>query len=421
MSLATDTPARVAESTRLRHMKATALVFLVVAAAVFLVSFSVPDSRGLGFIRAAAEAAMVGGLADWFAVTALFRRPLGLPIPHTALIPRQKDRLATALGGYVTSTFLSSTVVGPYLAKADPVGRGAAWMLIDDHPEVVGRQVAMLLASALENMQAANLAQGLLEAGQRSHAETPLAPFAGRLLGAVVAERTHEPLVQLMLAEAHHAVTQHRGALSDWLFHTVEPSNIITYFAVSPGTARGWVQSGQAELVKAQQDQQHWVHALIQDLLEKLSVDLRESHELAVRFDDKITALLHDAGLAKWLEELVSEGLAAGSRDLQDPHGIFVREVSSYLRSLAQRTLDDPTFRKRLDAGLQHAVEQVLAENRNAFTDLVQHVIAGLEGSVVTRQVELAAGRDLQFIRINGTVVGALAGLAIHTVGVALG
>lgn len=147
------------------------------------------------------------------------------------------------------------------------------------------------------------------------------------------------------------------------------------------------------------------MHALIQDLLEKLSVDLRESHELAVRFDDKITALLHDAGLAKWLEELVSEGLAAGSRDLQDPHGIFVREVSSYLRSLAQRTLDDPAFRGRLDAGLQQAVEQVLAENRNAFTDLVQHVIAGLEGSVVARQVELAAGRDLQFIRINGTVV----------------
>ena len=80
---------------------------------------------------------MVGGLADWFAVTALFRRPLGLPIPHTALIPRQKDRLATALCGYVTSTFLSPTVVGPYLAKADPVGRGAAWMLIDDHPEAV--------------------------------------------------------------------------------------------------------------------------------------------------------------------------------------------------------------------------------------------------------------------------------------------
>jgi len=166
--------------------------------------------------------------------------------------------------------------------------------------------------------------------------------------------------------------------------------------------------SGQAELVKAQQDQQHWVHPLIQDLLEKLSVDLRESHELAARFDDRITALLHDAGLSKWLEELVSEGLAAGSRDLQDPHGIFVGEVSSYLRSLAQRTLDDPAFRGRLDAGLQRAVEQVLAENRNAFTDLVQHVIAGLEGSVVARQVELAAGRDLQFIRINGTV-GALA------------
>lgn len=403
-------------SARLRRMKFLAGALLAAATAIFALTLLGSGHGWNGFLRAAAEGAMVGGLADWFAVTALFRRPLGLPIPHTALIPRQKAQLATALGGYVTSNFLTSEVVGGFLARSSPGARAAAWVLADDHAQLVARQAGSIAASALENVSEQSFVEVSLAAARRSHGQGPLSPLAGRLLQAVVAERTHEPVVQLLLAEAHAAVSEHRLALSDWLFDTVEPSNIGTRLFVSPGTARGWVKKAQTELQKAQEDRDHFVHPLIEDFLDRLSRDLLDSHQLGQQFDQKIAQLLADDAVAAWLADVTSLLLSSAKRELVEPAGSFVTHAAETLKDAAQRVADDEKFAQRLEGWLQGAAQSVLDKNASFFINLVEDVVGQLDGQVVARQIEQAAGRDLQYIRINGTVVGALAAVAIHAI-----
>src|SRR4051794_26432200 len=199
-TFAVPTATTTAAAVRLRSMKRVATSVLVVAAAVFVVTSVVPDSTAVGFVRAAAEAAMVGGLADWFAITALFRRPLGLPIPHTALIPSRKDALAGSLGQFVTTTFVTKENVGNRLAEAHVVQRLAQRLVEPANARRLSHEVAAAAEALAESLEPDDIAEVLLVTARTDAARRAYAPLLGRLLQTTVDDDAHQAMTDIVLA-----------------------------------------------------------------------------------------------------------------------------------------------------------------------------------------------------------------------------
>lgn len=407
-------------SARLRRMKLLATAILCAAATVFLLTFVVGEAGWVGFVRAGAEAAMVGGLADWFAVTALFRHPLGLPIPHTALIPNSKDQLATTLGNFITDKFLSAEVVCERLAKAGLVARAGRWASEEANAWLAASEISKVAAAIFEKQHPSDWSDASLRFVSEVLREQPLSPHAGKLLANVVASTAHHPAAALVLDQAGAAITTRRDDLSDLLRKTVEDQGLMAWLMITPKMSRDVVDAGAAELHKAATDPMHVIRQTTEGLLRDVCQELVSGGLAAKELDKVISEFLGHQDMNLWLLELFAEWAVTALRDLQDDDGQLVGRLTEVILSLGIRAVEDAEFQARLEGFVASAVLQVVAEYRQEFTQLVQHVVGGWSGEFAASQIETQVGRDLQFIRVNGTLVGALVGLAIHSVAVTL-
>ena len=411
----TPTPTDQARRDGLRRMKAVATGALVAAAVVYAVT--VGRDGALGFVNAAAEAAMVGALADWFAVTAIFRRPLGLPVPHTALIPTRKDALGRSLEEFVATNFLAVDVVQDKIARAEVSRRVGGWLQDPAHADRVTGEMATLARGALRVLRDDDVVAVLEQVVLPRLAQVQWSPVAGRLLSGVVAERTHHRLVDLLLDEA-----------SRWL---AANEYLVVHLVTdqAPAWSPSWLDERvgrrvYAEIVRwvreVRADEGHSARRALDNLLARLADDLQKDPETMARAE-----ALKDRFLANSELRTATTALWATLRQVlvdavDDEDGALRRRVSSGLVELGGRLATDPVLQQRVDAYILEAAGHMVRSYAGEVAAVISETVQRWDADDASRRIELHVGRDLQFIRINGTVVGALAGLAIHAVTVAL-
>jgi uncharacterized membrane-anchored protein YjiN (DUF445 family) len=410
-------PADLDRQFRLRKAKVFATGLLIVAAVTFALTQS-SSTTWAGYVAAAAQAGMVGGLADWFAVTALFRRPLGLPIPHTALIPTRKDALGASLGTFVGDNFLSAEVVRRRLDQVDVVGRLGAWLARPDSARRVVAEAAAAFRGALEVLRDDDVRAIIEEIAGRRLRDAQVAPVLGRLLGQVVADGSHHALVD---------VTARRT--SAWLH-----ANRTTVIALIENEAPVWspafvdralAKRVYSELLRITEqvvvNPKHPLRMAIDRWLVTLATDLQEDPDTAQRLRELTERLLGHDATRQALGALVAATRRAVVDLVDEPDGELRRRAAASVQRWGQRLVSDASLRAKLDAWVGDAVEHVVTTYRDEITRTITDTVDRWDGEEAARRIELVAGRDLQFIRVNGTVVGALAGVLIHAATQAFG
>lgn len=414
LEMITGDPAADAVRRRaLRQMRLVAVSLLLLAAAVYLATLG---QDGLwGFVNAGAEASMVGAIADWFAVTALFRHPLGLPIPHTALIPRRKDQLAQGLEEFFGENFLQEAIVRDRIAAASISLRIGRWLREPENARRVVDEAAEVAAIALTKVRDEHVEILVRDALVPRFHEEPIAPLLGSLLDETLRDDLHHGLVDLALRELH-----------DWLV-----ANPDTVSEVLVDRAPWWTPprlnervSGRIhlELVRwvadVRDDPRHQARDAFDSMLAQLARDLLEdpeAQERAERLKDRL--LEHPQVLASAIS-LWNAARRVLTASLHDPDGAVRQRALAEVGAFARRLVDEPELRERLDGWAADAVVFGVERYGEELTAVITHTIQRWDGKEAARRIELHVGRDLQFIRINGTVVGGLVGVLIHTVSV---
>ena len=395
----------------LRRMRTLALSLLLLAAVVFLLTLH--RDGAWGFVNAAAEAAMVGALADWFAVTALFRHPMGVPVPHTAIIPTRKDALGQSLQEFVTDHFLTVDVARDRVASADVARRLGRWLEDEGHSTRVVAEVATATGRALRVLHPDEVRSLVLGSMLPRLVEEPLSPVAGRLLEEIVRDGAHHGLVDIALVEAHswlsanqRTVARVMAARAPWWSPQWLDDKVIDRVHHE---ALAWVAD-------VRDNPRHPARGALDDLLSQLGRDLQDDPSTMERFEAlKTNVLTHpqvgDTVIAVW--ESVRTALLSA---LADEDGPLRRRAGEALRSLGQRLQRDDELRARVDGHVTDAVGWVVETYGPEIATVISTTVNRWDGKEAAERIELHVGRDLQFIRINGTVVGGLVGLVIHAV-----
>ena len=397
---------------RLRSMKRTASGLLVVAAAAYVVSLRLD----WGYLTAASEAAMVGGLADWFAVTALFRRPLGLPIPHTGLVPRKKDELATKLGEFVTEHFLTRDVVIGQLRDAAVLQRAAAVVRRPDVASRIARELSFNASALLGVLDEDAVVASTLELLRRDQARRSYAPVLGRVLERAIAGGTQKPLVDIMVTRGRTYLRSHREELLPTLRDFVEERSFLASLFVSDKRLRGLIDAAADVLGEVETDPRHQLRRSLEDVLRSMAHALQHDRQAAAQLDQVVLRLLDDPQAQAVLHDVVTDAIASVRESLSDAEGALHDRLTTMVVSLGERIADDVEFRGRLEQVGERIIGHAVDNYGDEVTKLIRGQVQKWDARDASQNIELAVGRDLQFIRINGTFVGALAGLTIHAV-----
>ncbi|MBC7373045.1 MAG: DUF445 domain-containing protein [Frankiales bacterium] len=404
----------------LLRAKRSATGLLIGAAALFLATFALPDSTWVGFLRAAAEAGMVGGVADWFAVTALFRHPLGLPIPHTALIPRQKDQLATKLGEFVTGNFLTPDAVAEQVAEADLVRRAAERLAEPATAARVGAELATGIASLLGSLDERAVTDWVLELARRDLGRRSYAPVLGQFLARAVEGRTQRPLVDVGVTRLRSYLLEHREEVVP-LVQGFANRKLLGWIVATDKRVNGWIDDAIDTLAEVEADSDHDVRRWLDGLLSSFADDLRYRPDVAADLDAQLRAFVEDPHVQSLLHVVLQDVVGSVRVSLDEVDGGLQQRITVLVQDIAARLLTEVSLRARIERALQQGVRYTVENYGDSVVLLIQRTVAQWDPRDASARIEAAVGRDLQFIRINGTVVGALVGLAIHTVAVVLG
>jgi uncharacterized membrane-anchored protein YjiN (DUF445 family) len=392
---------------------------LVVVAAAFAVSTALqPQARWLGWVQAAALASLVGGLADWFAVTALFRRPLGLPIPHTAIIVERKDRFAETLGTFVQESFLSPEAVVARLRSSGAVGRAAAWIADEANSRRLASFAADGIAGAAELASDADVNE-VLDALFRGRLDrVALAPLAGRALDRLTRDGRHEALLDSALEglTEHlrlHGADMHRrlGIRSPWWLP--EP--------VSARMVDRLLARTEAVLAEMAADREHPLRVQLGEGIATFAHRLQVDPGLRRRGEELKAELLSQPTVRELAASVWADAKTQLRVQAEDPSSALRARLAKVIADTGRRLLDDPALAASAERSLEAAARLALAGSAEDVVGLVTGTIARWDAHDTARRLELLLGPDLQYIRINGTVVGGLAGLALHAVAVAAG
>ncbi|WP_051063118.1 DUF445 domain-containing protein [Ilumatobacter nonamiensis] len=400
---------------RLRQMKLIATSLFLFAAVVFVVAkIKEDDADWIGYVRAVAEAAMVGALADWFAVTALFRHPLGLPIPHTAIIPKRKDDIGRSLGGFVESNFLTADVIETRLRDAHVGQRLGEWLADPGHAERTGDAMADVVRGGLEVLDDEEIQSGLEHVVRTRIQSTQVSPMIGRAIELTMEGGHHQRLLDAAIVGLDHFLLDNRATFRERLYQE------------SPW----WVPEGIDDrvfdkiydvlgrfLADVLDSPHHQVRASVDERATDFARRLREDPELHRKGEELKQELLDHPEVRRWIDSLWTETKASMLVAIDDPDSELRRRIASSTQRLGERLADEPELQRKVDDWIASALGHLVANYRNEVSDLIESTVAKWDADATADKLELQVGRDLQFIRINGTIVGGLAGFVIHAIG----
>ncbi len=400
-------------------MKIIATGMLVVMAGVYIATRVIgPVHPFIGFVKAFADAAMVGGLADWFAVTALFRHPLGLPIPHTAIIPRNKDRIGDTLATFLRDNFLTPAVVARRMRGLDVAG-AAGRFLASDERGGSGRLrdgASRLLADILESLDDDRLGGMAKTAIADRLRRMDVSPLLGQTLTASIREGRHVPLLDGIINRASLIIASNEEIIRDMVHERA--GRILRWTGLDENVSNA-VITGLNKLVFDMADNpEHPLRLKINELLEDLAFDLQHNDAMQARVQALKDELIDNPAMQRWIDGLWQQGRTALLRAARDPDKAMAGKLGDTLRQLGQTLQSDDRIRTTINRFARRAAVGATASYGDGIVKLVSDTIRSWDVGKVTERVETAVGRDLQYIRINGTLVGGLVGLAIHAVDV---
>jgi uncharacterized membrane-anchored protein YjiN (DUF445 family) len=420
---ASPAPALERESTELRTRRLAAArrraSALLAAVTALFVAVTVAGAHGtlLGYVQAGAEASMVGGVADWFAVTALFRRPLGLPIPHTALIVERKDQFAVTLGQFVQENFLNADVLAERIRSARLVSRLAAWLADRGNAARFAGHAADLVVTVAEALRDEDVQRVLTAELTRAIDAVEVAPLAGRALRVVIAGGHHTELFNTIVLGADRYLADHSEELRE-LFEAESPRWVPD--AVYRRVFDRLYDRLRQRLVAMAADPDDETRHQFEKWLAGLPDRLETSPELRERGERLKREVLGSAGLRDWSSSLWQKVKDTLRTQAADPESELRRRLTDLLVAAGQRLGSDPRLADGLERMVESGARALAGQFHDELADLVTGTIERWDAAETSSQLELLLGRDLQYIRINGTVVGAGVGLALHAIALAL-
>jgi uncharacterized membrane-anchored protein YjiN (DUF445 family) len=408
-------PGTAYEERRIRELqrwKRRSNGFLLGAFVVFLVShFFGPDDGINGFVQAASEAALIGGIADWFAVTALFRHPLGIPIPHTALIPQSKEEIGRGLAEFVHQNFLDPNNLKDWIGNADIAKRLATWLDSANHSTVAARRSIETAANIAATIDDERVAAIVTETSLEWLRQTTVTPLISLVVDAwLKGDKTQESIEAAL-----------RG-IEVVLVHN------LPYFQDSFARSRPWwVPNWATEIIferivasfrllveDVAADPDHPIRGDIEEMLGRIADDLRNNPRLAERIEDSKIRILDSPELVSAVESQWRVVRASLDRAAAQPDSEIERRLAELIQWWAGRVLGDAGLRLEIDSWIARAAERLAHQWDEEVIGLIENTVAGWDATEIAHRLELQLGRDLQFVRINGTVVGGLVGIAIH-------
>ncbi|NBU83123.1 MAG: DUF445 domain-containing protein [Sphingomonadaceae bacterium] len=400
-------------------MKRMATGMLVVMGLVYIATrFIGPVHPAIGFVQAFAEAAMVGGLADWFAVTALFRHPMGLPIPHTAIIPRNKDRIGEALANFLKTNFLTPAVVARRMRQVDVAGAIGRFLATPDR-NGTGRLrdgASRLLADILESLDDERLGGAAKSALVDRLHRLDIAPLLGQTLTAAMREGRHKPLLDGILNRASLIIASNEEIIRQMVHDRA--GSILRWTGLDENVANAVITGLNKLAMDMADDPDHPVRLKIDDMLLDLARDLQDDATMQRHVNATKDNLVDNPAMQSWIDSLWQQGRSALLRAARDPDRAMAGRLGEALRHLGETVQNEDGLRRSINRFARRAAVGAAASYGDGIVKLVSETIRGWDAEKVTGRVESAVGRDLQYIRINGTLVGGLVGLAIHALDV---
>jgi len=398
-----------------RGMRIVASGLLVIMAGLYFFarSHEMPGAPpGWGYLRAFAEAAMVGGLADWFAVTALFRRPLGLPIPHTAIIPRNKDRIGDSLAAFLRVNFLTASVVARRMKRVDVAG--VIGRLLANPPQGgrtragVGRAMATILESLGDDRLGA-MVKGALASRLRGF---DVAPLLGRTLDAAIVENRHAEMLDGLIGWASRILLHNEGMIHDMV--EARTGKFMKWTGLDEKLSTAIVEGLHKLLDDMATDPEHPLRLKAQEGLAQLADKLQNDPDTRARVDTIKADLIDSPAVTAWLDTLWQNSRRRLIETARDPNAALGGQVGEAVRQLGDTLQNDAILKSTINRIARRVTVGLVADYGDGIVKLVSETIRGWDARTVTNQLENAVGRDLQYIRVNGTLVGGLIGIGLH-------
>jgi uncharacterized membrane-anchored protein YjiN (DUF445 family) len=401
-----------------RGMKVAATGMLVVMAVVFLLANRFDEAYpALGFVKAFAEAAMVGGLADWFAVTALFRHPLGIPIPHTAIIPRNKDRIGDTLAAFLRDNFLTPSVVARRMRGVDVAG--AIGRFLTNPPgegrmrEGASRLVADVL-EALDPERLGGMVKGVVASRMKS---LEVSPLLGQTLDSAISTERHVPMLDGIITWAGRTLDANEDMIRDMVHQRA--SWVLRLAGLDERLADAIIDGLRRLTIDMAVDPYHPLRAKAEEGLAKLAADMQHDPVMRAKVEELKNEIIANKAVTDWIDSMWERTRASMLKAARDPDATMAGKFGETIRQLGQTLQEDVRLKQTINQFARRAVVGAVASYGSSIVGLVSETIRGWDARTVTGRLEGAVGRDLQYIRINGTLVGGLVGLLIHTVEVA--
>jgi uncharacterized membrane-anchored protein YjiN (DUF445 family) len=397
-------------------MKAAATGLLVVMALLFVAArLAEPSYPAASWLKAFAEAAMVGGLADWFAVTALFRHPLGLPIPHTAIIPRNKDRIGESLATFLRENFLIAPVVARRMRNIDLAGAAGRFLQAPQGQETrIRRGASRLIGDLAESLDDERLG-GLVKGAVSSRLKAmEVSPLLGHALASAINEERHIPLLEAAIRFMARALDANEPLIRD-IVH--KRANWVLKLAGIDSRIADSVVDGLRKLTAEMgTDPDHPVRVKVEAALVQLANDLQTNADTRIRVEAMKDELLANRSVGLWIDTMWQKGRSAIISAARNPDAAMAGKMGEVLKAMGQSLESDPRIRGSINQFARRAVAGMAASYGGSIVKLVSETVRGWDARTVTDRLEAAVGRDLQYIRINGTLVGGSVGVLLHLI-----
>jgi uncharacterized membrane-anchored protein YjiN (DUF445 family) len=402
----------------LRQMRIIATCLLAFMVLLFVIGNRLENNQGghWGFLRAFAEAGMVGGLADWFAVTALFRHPLGIPIPHTAIIPKNKVRIATTLAAFLRSNFLTTKIVARRVQRMDVAGAIGRFLAQPSGGEGRMRMGASRLfgdmISSLDDERLGKIAKSALKKQLQT---LNVAPLLGQMLTAMMKERRHMEVLDGVIKWSAKTLEANEQMIRDMVQERA--NTIMRWTGLDDRLSDAIVNGLNKMLAEMAADPDHPLRAKGEEGLAGLAHDLIHDKKLAKKVDHWKKELLDNPAISSWIDGLWQQGREGLLKAARDPDASMAGQFGNILINLGGRLQEDQGLKRQINRFARRAIVGTTENYGDNIVALVSDTIQAWDAGTLVDRVENAVGSDLQFIRINGTLVGGMAGIVIHAVG----
>lgn len=397
-----------------RGMRIFATGMLLAMAALFILANNLDETYpAWGFVKAFAEAAMVGGLADWFAVTALFRHPLGLPIPHTAIIPKNKDRIGDTLALFLKDNFLTPSVVARRMAQVDVAG--AIGRFLTNPPAGEGRlragasRLIVDVLEALDQERLGGMVKGAIASRMRA---MEVSPMLGQSLEAAMDENRHVPVLDSIITWAGRTLDANEEIIREMVHERA--GWVMRLAGIDDKLADAIIDGLRRLSIDMAVDPQHPLRLSAEEGLVRLAGNLRNDPETRAKVEDAKNGLIENEALSHWMDGLWENARAGLLKAARDPDATMGGKFGEALRQLGTTLQEDQRLKGTINQFARRAVVGVVDTYGSGIVKLVSDTVRGWDARTITGRLENAVGRDLQYIRVNGTLVGGLVGLSIH-------